>query len=1401
MKFKAWLLFTFSIVLSVTISAQTTYFIKYKTKVSEFLVAQKINEQKLNKRSFVLPEFKVNNFAKGLFKNDDNLGRIVKISFAENINENDLKTLLISDPSIEYIQKANIYKMDEIPNDSLINEQWALSKVDAFNAWDITQGADTVLLGIIDTGIDYNHPDLKNNIFINSGETGIDNFGNDKRFNGIDDDGNGFIDDYQGWDFTDRLGFPFDSTGGDYLTWDNNPFDDQGHGTYIAGIAAAESNNRIGIAGVAPKIKLLNLRAFDPGGYGEEDDVAAAILYAVKMGCKVINMSFGDEAFSYVLRDVIQYAYSQNVVLVASSGNSGSDAPHYPSGYSEVICVGNSTEQDYVAGSSNFGSTLDLVAPGSSIITTAKNSSYATVSGTSAAAPFVSASAALILSVNNFTNEEVKQILKTTSDDIGQTGWDLNSGAGRLNLYKALTVTAPSVVKFINPLQDYATSGNLLQIKATILSAYFINYSLYAGKGDNPDKWSVLLEDIDHQVADENIFNLDVSGYVDSVYTLRLVIKQSNGRNLEERVNFHIDRTPPVADIISLIPAFYGDKTTPLAAVYTNEPSIVRMYYKTENESTFSFITLDGFTTNNQFVKTLHYGFIPKDIAVQNVTYQIYFEAENLVGLKSYIYDNGGYFNVKTSFDAKYAQEYQMIYKLPAGSIFDQALDITSANKEDVILRTDENPKVSSIFHFNGNSFQKIDSLNNKIVKDFGDFNNNGLKDLLTYFVRDGFIDEQSTYSSSVFNQKYENTGGTFWPVLANDIDSDGKTEIFAVSSDTTVDVWEAQTDLSLVKLATLNNFSPYGLGDNVINSPNAVIADMNQDGQNEFWMVDADGDIFSYRINLDNSFTKQNLIQTEFTGTSAYITKGDYNGDGKDDIAVILHSVEQLDIAPYYRTIIFDMIGNNPDIIFDYAFIDAATEFNNNFSKAENGIKLADIDNDGKDELVLFVFPYSYIFKSNANENEIISYKENINSNSVFVGDLNNNGVPEVAFPYSDKITFSEFAISNIASAPYDITGFSIDSSKIVLNWQGSGEKYFIYKGTSENNLQLFDSTFNVNYDDTDVLINTNYYYAVRSFDSQKPEPISALSNSIKVYSHTPAFVIEAKSNSNKSIIIKFSDKIKNTIDNLLSFEIPGIGFPNSISASDQYSYLLTFNNNLPVGEISIIINNLKDYYNSPITVDTLYININEETEKSSLFVSSYSIVNPYRIKIEFNFNVDKVSASNVSNYYFKPANKVTRVFFDDSNPKVIYLDLTNQKPIGSVGKEYVLNIKNVISDTASGNIQINDGAGSYLVLSSFAKDIADVYVYPNPVKNLNYNSKITFANLPKQAKISIWTIDGKFVNEIEESDGNGGTDFNLKDQDGNILASGIYIYRVVELDDQHNEGEEKLGKFAVIK
>lgn len=304
-----------------------------------------------------------------------------------------------------------------------------------------------------------------------------------------------------------------------------------------------------------------------------------------------------------------------------------------------------------------------------------------------------------------------------------------------------------------------------------------------------------------------------------------------------------------------------------------------------------------------------------------------------------------------------------------------------------------------------------------------------------------------------------------------------------------------------------------------------------------------------------------------------------------------------------------------------------------------------------------------------------------------------------------------------------------------------------------------------------------------------------------IGIYSHEPAKVVSVQNNSSKSLIVTFSDKIKTTIENLNSFYVSGIGAPNSVSPFNQFSYLLSFNNDLIPGYNKLVIRDLSDYYNSPIETDTIDFNVTPVSAESQFYVISFQILSPYKVKIVFNYNVDKTSAMNTANYSFQPENRVTAVQIDPLDSKIIYLDLSNQKPIGSIGKEYVLRINNVYSDLSAGNLKINDGAGSYIVLTSYATDLSDVYVYPNPVKSGEGEKKIVFANLPQRAKISIFSINGTHIIDLEENDGNGGVDFNLTDKDGNELSTGVYIYRVVQLNDKNEEGEEKLGKFAIIK
>lgn len=1389
--------------------AQSTIFIKYKDFISKEEIANKIVEKKFtsiaSRNLLVLPEYRMNYLSNGLSRDIESLSRIIKIQFNEQIDSENLISLLQTDNEIEYIEIAKIYQINTLPNDSLISQQWALEKIKAFDAWNITQGNPDIKLAIIDTGIDYNHPDLKNKIFLNQGEIGLDHLGRDKRFNGIDDDGNGFIDDYMGWDFTDRFGFPFDSSAGDYTDWDNDPFDDQGHGTYISGIAAAQTNNISGIAGTAPNIKLLNIRAFDPNGYGEEDDVAAAILYAVLMNASVINMSFGDDSFSMVLRDVIRYAYSQNLVLIASAGNKGVSSPHYPSGYSEVICVGNSTINDVVSPSSNWGSTIDLVAPGTNILTTAKNDSYTFINGTSASAPFVSAAACLILSRSDFSNEEIKQILKSTTDDIGESGWDLKSGAGRLNIFRALNVLAPSIVRFDFPLMDYSTLSDTLYITATILSAYFQSFDLNLGVGFNPNNWTKLIDNGLNQFDKKQIYSLNLKNLKDSTYTLRIVVKQNNGRTLEERVHFHVNRTPPVADLISVSPCLYGNKNTILSAVYTDEPSIVRLYFKPVNspESSFRFITLDGFTINNQFVKQLHYGFVPVNLLSQNQEYDVYLEAENIVGLKTVIKNQSSYFKINLVNRFQLSSYKYMDFELPSGSLYPSPLSILNSNDNEVILRESLNQRVSKIFSFKNNSFEYKDSLFERIIKDHGDFNSNGKLDLLTLFVRDGFILEQDNTFGSKFSQKFSKTGGDFWPIMARDIDSDGKTEILVVKNDTTIGVWELPNSQSLTptEKVTLRNFSSKWVGQNRINSPNAIILDSNGDGIRELWLIDEDGDLFSFEIRGDNNFVPYKTISTEFFGNSAYLTNGDFDGDGKQEIAVLLHSIEKLDIAPYYRLIIFNFLDNNINLLFDYPFIDAAFEYNNAFRKAENAIKFADLDNDGKQELILFTFPYAYVIKFDFEGVKFISYFENVNSNSILISDFNKNDVKELALPKADKIKFVEFLDAGKYTIPFITEAYSLDSSTIKLNWTGQSETYLVYRGLSSNQLIPYKTLNSNELIDSNLTNHTYYFYAVQSIDLVDPSKNSSISDINGVFVKGRTKIVSLVAQNPKSLIVTFNYKVRTTLDNLESFKVINYGSPNSISPLNQYSYLLSFNSELEPKLWKLAVGSLVDFYNTPIPNDTVDFIVPNIISNDYLYINNFKLLNPYNIKIEFNEKLDENSALLKANYIFEPNNTIKSIKFDENDKKIIYLNLEGGKPVGSVGIEYVLRLKNLRSDAQSGSKLLKDGAGSYIVFNKNQLNLSDIYIYPNPVKINSINPFLMFANVTKRTKIQILNLNGVLVKEFETINETGGSKYDLTDVNGNIINSGIYLYRISSLDDSGNEIETKDGKFAVIR
>ncbi|MBF0442899.1 MAG: S8 family serine peptidase, partial [Oligoflexales bacterium] len=301
--------------------------------------------------------------------------------------------------------------------------------IKAVPAWELSRGSKNVLVGIIDTGILYTHPDLSANYWENPGETGLDASGNDKRTNGIDDDSNGYIDDYRGWDFINN---------------DNDPIDDHGHGSHCAGVIGAKGNNGIGIAGINWDVSLVALKVFNASGSTTTDALVSAIEYSNALGVNLTSNSWGGGQFSQVIHDAIKQASDKGILFIAASGNDGRDADtyiHYPSGYEmeNIISVAATDHNDKLADYSNFGvKTVDVAAPGSDIYSTVLNDAYETMSGTSMATPHVAGLAALIKAkYPNATYIDIKNRILNNVDIISDLQGRILTG-GRINAYASL---------------------------------------------------------------------------------------------------------------------------------------------------------------------------------------------------------------------------------------------------------------------------------------------------------------------------------------------------------------------------------------------------------------------------------------------------------------------------------------------------------------------------------------------------------------------------------------------------------------------------------------------------------------------------------------------------------------------------------------------------------------------------------------------------------------------------------------------------------------------------------------------------------------------------------------------------------------------------------------------------
>lgn len=517
-----------------------------------------------------------------------------------------------NEQAVEFAEPNYRMQIMLTPNDEFYtaNYLWGLDNIDASLAWNLGTGAN-VLVAVVDTGVFMQHPDLQANIYTNSGET---------PGNGVDDDGNGYIDDVHGWDFVSN---------------DNDPSDGNGHGTHVAGTIAAVGNNTYGVVGLAFQAQILPVKGLSDAGYGNEADLVQAMVYAANNGAVIMNNSWGGSGQSAVFQTAVDYAYGLGVLVISAAGNNSQDAVYNtPANVENSMAVSSVTNLDALSSFSNYGVIIDVSAPGGTgpipsganpyqdVLSTAPPSSqletsgfpifyggdlakYMPLYGTSMAAPHVSGLAALILGLHpTWTHEQVKQAIRQSAIDLAPVGFDTSHGYGRINAYAAMTLSyTPPAASLREPRTSSVLTGTVT-VEGVATSANFSQYILELGVGQTPTSFTSLYSS-GTQVPSGTLYTWNTIDTADNNYTLRLRTLNTLSQQSEDRNYLTVDNVfiaSPVAQSLFVV------NTTPTVTILGQVPTSAApngphlQYYTLEwasgiNPAPGSFFTIVTSTT------------------------------------------------------------------------------------------------------------------------------------------------------------------------------------------------------------------------------------------------------------------------------------------------------------------------------------------------------------------------------------------------------------------------------------------------------------------------------------------------------------------------------------------------------------------------------------------------------------------------------------------------------------------------------------------------------------------------------------------------------------------------------------------------------------------------------------
>lgn len=1295
-----------------------------------------------------------------------NLKRTYLLRFAPDAPLEDLRAVYEQSPlidAVEYNYLRPTLADPIIPNDPMYSEQWNLPLMKLPQAWAIEKGDRNVVIAIIDSGIDYRHDDLAPKAWINPGEVPE---------NGLDDDGNGYIDDVYGWDFTDA---PNLQAEGDYLEGDNEPIDEKGHGTHVAGIAGAMPDNGIGVAGVAWECPLMAIRAgLSLGGSSrmQDDDSAAAIVYAVDNGASVVNMSWGSERRSFVIQDAIDYAYARGAVLVAAAGNSQKPASIFPAAYRKVIAVASTEQNQQRFYQSNFGASVDIGAPGNVILSTQINNQYRLLTGTSMASPHVAGVAALILAKRPaLTHEEVRHILISTTDPVYQEDSDALDerfvGAGTVNAERALLASGALQARILAP-ETNSGGANSIAIFGTAGGYKFRSWQLSYGASTVPTEFTPFTQSSSAQKIGETLAVWDTTTVPEGIYTVRLTTTATDGQQVHDQVVLSVDRTPPQIISLTATDTLYGERPLTIFTWATDDVTQNTLYYRRKG-SLSPFAPIE--TTD---LGVEHFLFL----GLERGTYQFYVEAENTTNLKTRE-DNGGAFytaDIVASYISPrgFTEKFLDIPPLHIASVtadFDrdgqpeiigsplssETLDTVGAGlpSPHAILAVYE--RLPSGRYELAHTLESVDGLSNLekfVTWTVDDTDNDGLLEVLaTDDARTFLIEslEPQGYPNQIIWETPFLSGGTI-----ADLDGDGQKEIIGADNNNDrllIFEYDGATSTYLEKAVLVNESA----GSNVF-AQNFAINDFDGDGSVELVAADSEGDLFVYEsTSIRNTFRLEWQMQLPLEDITQ-LAAGDLTGDGMPEFVVggLLSLPDNPSGPLIWKFFVFTHTLNGYAVLSEgtrNATVAIAPHRRNG-----NSLAIADVEGDGHNRLVIAAYPNLYVMQWDGTAMLPLWHRKMDETPALLTAELNQNGFDEFYVNLEDGIYRFEsvFATDPDAIAtlmPWNVEARPLTQKAVHVTWDAeendetdvtSGQtRYFtVYRAQGEKEEapdsdayeKVAENLTVTRFIDRRVTKDNTYWYAITTKDekgneTKRTEPVSA----------TPREPPQ---------LIGASYHRPGSDEHPRQPESP-VPLPNAVSMNGNFWVLVTFDRRM-----------------DPVIGDE----------------------NRYVLRAEKRIG----GVSPVSAIRDRMGRRALLAFETDSLLEHFGQSLTDTTDQYEITVSNVVDIDENPIRAATQPLEI-----PLDVLGAAVSDLTHVRVYPNPVRpNVADKGSVTFDRLPAGTRIQLFTASGELLETLDVTD----QDHNRKEwwltsNNTADVSTGIYIY-VLEFD-----AEKRIGKIAVVK